>query len=295
MEARTGWPVDDTFVTDDDEDSDATTESNLSKIPIILEQGEGSITKDVGPFNRRCNARHRSTFYDYACCFDNDMRKKSQTQWKSQFKAHVQDVWKVEIGTIRRDCWSVSHQLGRFSMETMLKKSSVSRTQRVTFSDFVLRVGWVNENPTLNTVGQQQLSWFKDAPQYRTMDTTDGEPMEFEWNNFPGFTTLQFVRKLQEFIDKIGDPAQFPGRIIFVSILMTSYGELKSMNRNALPVAILADCLHKYFQQDVVGRRSGTKRNFFTQRKTPRSMEQSRWIDHDHAEKADSQFSESRL
>ena len=29
MEARTGWPVDDTFVTDDDEDSDATTESNF--------------------------------------------------------------------------------------------------------------------------------------------------------------------------------------------------------------------------------------------------------------------------
>ena len=42
--------------------------------------------------------------------------------------------------------------------------------------------------------------------------------MEFVWNIFPGFTSLQLVDKVQEFINKMGDPAQFQGRIIFMSM-----------------------------------------------------------------------------
>ena len=50
------------------------------------------------------------------------------------------------------------------------------------FSDSVLCLGKMNQNPTSNNVWEQQLGWFKDSPQYRTLDTIDGEPMEFEWN-----------------------------------------------------------------------------------------------------------------
>ena len=50
------------------------------------------------------------------------------------------------------------------------------------FLDSVLCLGKVNQNPTSNTAGEQQLDWFKDSSQYRTLDTIDGEPMEFEWN-----------------------------------------------------------------------------------------------------------------
>ena len=42
--------------------------------------------------------------------------------------------------------------------------------------------------------------------------------MEFEWHIFSGFTTLQRVDQVQEFINKLGDPAQFQGRIIFMSM-----------------------------------------------------------------------------
>ena len=48
------------------------------------------------------------------------------------------------------------------------------------FSDSALCLGKVNQNPTSNTVWEEQLSWFKDSPQHRTLDTIDGEPMEFE-------------------------------------------------------------------------------------------------------------------
>ena len=39
-------------------------------------------------------------------------------------------------------------------------------------------------------LGTKSWSWFKDSPQYRTLDTIDGEPLEFEWNIFPGFTSI---------------------------------------------------------------------------------------------------------
>ena len=100
---------------------------------------------------------------------------------------------------------------------SMLKKSSVSRMQRfMYFSDSVFCLGKVNQNQASNTVWEDKLTWFKDSPQYRSLDTINGEPMEFEWNIFPGFTTLQLVDKVQEFTNKMGDPAQFQGRIIFM-------------------------------------------------------------------------------
>ena len=43
--------------------------------------------------------------------------------------------------------------------------------------------------------------------------------MEFELNIFPGFTTLQLVQEVQKFMNKMGEPEQFQGRIIFMSML----------------------------------------------------------------------------
>ena len=43
--------------------------------------------------------------------------------------------------------------------------------------------------------------------------------MEFEWNIFPGFTTLQLCNKVQEIMSKMSDqPEEFKGRIIFMSM-----------------------------------------------------------------------------
>ena len=62
------------------------------------------------------------------------------------------------------------------------------------------------------------MEWFKDSLQYRTLDTIDGEPMEFERNIFPGFSTLDLVREVQKFMSNMGEPEQFQGRIIFMSM-----------------------------------------------------------------------------
>ena len=66
---------------------------------------------------------------------------------------------------------------------------------------------------------EEKLSWFKSPSQHRTLDTIDGEPMEFEWNIFPRFTTLQLCHEVQEFMSKMStEPEDFTGRIIFMSM-----------------------------------------------------------------------------
>ena len=107
---------------------------------------------------------------------------------------------------------------GKLSLVNDEEVISLSHAKVSVFSDSVLCLGKMNQNPTSNTVWEEKLSWFKDSPQYRTFDTIDGEPMEFEWNIFPGFTTLQLWYKVHEFMDKMGDPSQFKGRIIFMSM-----------------------------------------------------------------------------
>ena len=95
---------------------------------------------------------------------------------------------------------------------------SLSRAKVYIFPNSVLCLGKVNQNPTTNTAWEQQLDCFKYSSQYRTLDTIDGEPMEFEWNMFQGLTTLQPVQEVQKFMTKMSEPEQLQGRIIFMSM-----------------------------------------------------------------------------
>ena len=95
---------------------------------------------------------------------------------------------------------------------------SLSHAKVYVFSDCVLCLGKVNPNPQSNTAWEDKLTWFKDSPQYRSLDTSDGEPMELEWKILPVFTTLQLCNKVQEFMTKMSDRREFKGRIIFMSM-----------------------------------------------------------------------------
>ena len=101
-----------------------------------------------------------------------------------------------------------------------MNKSSVSCTQNVyVFSDSVLCLGKMNENPKSNTAWEDRLTWFKSSPEYRVLDRIDGEPMELEWKIFPGFTTLQLSHKVQELLLRLSvTPEKFNARIMFMSM-----------------------------------------------------------------------------
>ena len=121
---------------------------------------------------------------------------------------------------------------------------SLSHAKVYVFSDSVLCLGKVNQNPTSSSAWEEKLSWFKSSSQYRTLDTIDGEPMEFEWNIFPGFTSLQLCNKVHEFMSKMGDPSECKGRIIFMSmsndISWGSQDNERECNANADLVSIFA-------------------------------------------------------
>ena len=76
-----------------------------------------------------------------------------------------------------------------------------------------LIVGQSNEIFGVTPINWEDSSC-KNSPQYRTLDTIDGEPMDFEWNIFPRFTTLQLINRVHEFMTKMGDPSQLKRRII---------------------------------------------------------------------------------
>ena len=170
------------------------------KIMIILEQGEWSIAKDIGPFFRRWNARHRQTFYDLSecLCFRHWKHLYScgkifrqftfhqKYRWRSHYKADVRHIWKVDSGTINWDVRSVSYQPRKIPHGynyrwLMMKKSSVSHMQWfVVFYNSVSCLWKGESEPSIKYCLGRTVGFV----QYRTLDAIDGEQMEFEWNIF---------------------------------------------------------------------------------------------------------------
>ena len=74
---------------------------------------------------------------------------------------------------------------------------NLQRTKVYVFSDCVLCLGKIFESPQSNDAWEQRLGWLKSSSKYRNFDRIDGEPMEFEWNIFTGFTTLQLSEEVK--------------------------------------------------------------------------------------------------
>ena len=72
----------------------------------------------------------------------------------------------------------------------MKKKSSVSHAKVYVFSDSVLCLGKMSENPQSNIFWEDKLTRFESSSQYRVLDTIDGEPMGIRVEFFSGFTTF---------------------------------------------------------------------------------------------------------
>ena len=93
---------------------------------------------------------------------------------------------------------------------------NLQRTKVYVFSDYVLCLGKIFENPEPDDAWEQRLGRMKSSQNYRNFDRIDGEPMDFEWNIFPGFNTLQLSEKVKNLLYRLGEtPENFTGRILF--------------------------------------------------------------------------------
>ena len=128
---------------------------------------------------------------------------------------------------------------------------NLQRRKVYVFSDSVLCLGKIFENTQSNDAWKQRLGWFKSSPEYRDLDIIDGEPMEFEWNIFPGFNTLQLSEEVKSLLLRLGEtPENFTGRIIFMSMFNDISCGTKDNEQECLANARLV-CLY--------ARRSGTE------------------------------------
>ena len=72
---------------------------------------------------------------------------------------------------------------------------NLQRTKVYVFSDSVLCLSKIFENPQSNDAWEERLGLFKSSQAYRNFDRIDGEPMEFEWNIFQDSTRCTSVKK----------------------------------------------------------------------------------------------------
>ena len=96
---------------------------------------------------------------------------------------------------------------------------SLQRTKVYVFSDSVLCLGKVLQHPDSNESWKNRIEWITTSQSYRDYDGISGESTEFEWNIFPGFTTLQLCDKIIDLLSSLGQtPETFKGRILFMSM-----------------------------------------------------------------------------
>ena len=96
---------------------------------------------------------------------------------------------------------------------------NLQRTKVYVFSDSVLCLGKIHQNPESNEGCKKRIEWITSSQSYRDFDGINGEPSEFEWNIFPGFTTLQLCGKVKDLLGRLGEtPENFTGIILFMSM-----------------------------------------------------------------------------
>ena len=81
---------------------------------------------------------------------------------------------------------------------------NLQRTKVYVFSDSVLCFGKVLQHPESNEAWKNRVAGIRSEKSYRDFDAINGESTEFEWNIFPGFTTLQLCDKINGLLNVFG-------------------------------------------------------------------------------------------
>ena len=77
----------------------------------------------------------------------------------------------------------------------------------------------MNESKEAIKRWEGQVEEFKMNPSYKELLGIDGEATEFQWNIFPGFSSLQSLQEIQQDLKRKSiEPEEFKDRIIFMSM-----------------------------------------------------------------------------
>ena len=111
-------------------------------------------------------------------------------------------------------------------------------------------LGRIHQHLESNEAWKKRIESITTDQSYRDYDGINGEPTEFEWNIFTGFTTLQLCGKVNDLLSSLGEePEIFTGRILFMSMFNDISCDRKG-NKD--------ECLANAGVVKVLGRRFGT-------------------------------------
>ena len=101
-------------------------------------------------------------------------------------------------------------------------------------------------NPESNEAWKKRIEWITSS--HRDFDGNSGEPIEFEWNIFTGFTTSQLYGKVKDPLSRLGEtPETFKGRILFMSMFNDISCDKKDNEEQCLANAGVVKVLAKKF------------------------------------------------
>ena len=148
---------------------------------------------------------------------------------------------------------------------------NLQRTKVYVFSDSVLCLGRILQHPESNEAWKKRIEGVMTEKSYRDYDGINGEPTEFEWNIFPGFTTLQLCDKINDILSNLGEtPETFTGRILLMSMFNDISCDRKGNKEECLANARIVKVLAKKFgigQQSFIG--PGSEKKWYSAENSP--------------------------
>ena len=125
---------------------------------------------------------------------------------------------------------------------------NLQRTKVYVFSDSVLCLGRIHQHPESNESWKKRNEGVKAEKSYRDCDGINGEPTEFEWKIFPGFTTLQLCGKVNDLLSDLREaPETLTGRILFMTMFNDISCDRKGNKEECLANARVVNVLAKKF------------------------------------------------
>ena len=152
------------------------------------------------------------------------------------------EIFNVETIHWEKHSWKYLSLIGD---ETII---NLQRAKVYVFSDSVLCLGRIHQHPKSNESWKGQDRMDHNFSKLQRLCGISGEPTEFEWNSFPGFTTLQLCGKVTDLLSRLGEtPETFTGRILFMSMFNDISCDKKDNEEECLANAEVVSIFAKKF------------------------------------------------
>ena len=153
-----------------------------------------------------------------------------------------EEIYCLDKIEYQRNAWT------QLSLSNDLVVIGLQSAKVYVFSDSVLCLGKVLQHPECNEAWKSRVARVRAERNYRDFEDVSGESTEFEWNIFPGFTTLQLCDKISDFLSSLGQsPETFTERILFMSMFNDISCEKKGNKDECLANAGVVKVLARRF------------------------------------------------